>query len=357
MCSDAPDTTQQQAAALKSAELGQESFDWFKQEWERTAPDRAAATERANKVSDAQLAGMDFATQQAKETADRNRAVFQPLEDKIVTGAQEYDTPWRRAQASAEARAGVEANFGAATDGLNRTLQRTGVDVGDGRYLASMRDAAFEKAKAVTGATSAAEKGVEAQGYARMMDAAALGKGLVGNQATQQQIATTTGNASVGASGAGLGATTSGADLMRTGFSTGMQGFGQSGQLYGQAASLQKQDDSAAWGALGSIAGAFLLSEEGKKKGTGKAIDSKAALEQIKKTPVDTGWQYDPAKGGPDDGGMRHDGPMAADVRTTMGEAAAPGGKVIDLATVNGRILAGMQELAKRMDKLERKAA
>lgn len=261
MCADAPDTSGQQAAALASAELGKESFEWFKQEYANTAPERAAATERANKVSDAQLAGMTFANKEAVDAANRTKTVFQPLEDKIVTGAQEYDTPGRRAQASAEARASVEANYGAATDGLNRTLQRNGAAVNDGRYMASMRDAAFEKAKAITGATSTAEKQVEGQGYARMMDAAALGKGLVGTQATQQQIATTTGNSSVAASGAGLGATNSGSDLMRTGFTSGMQGYSTSGNLYGQAANVENGVNQANAGtqqAVGTVAGAAL---------------------------------------------------------------------------------------------------
>ena len=65
------------------------------------------------------------------------------------------------------------------------------------------------------------------------------------------------------------------------------------------------------------------------------------------------GWRYDPAKGGPNDGGKPHVGPMAQRVRQTMGEAAAPGGKEIDLVNMNGRVLAGMQALAQRMKKLE----
>ena len=48
---------------------------------------------------------------------------------------------------------------------------------------------------------------------------------------------------------------------------------------------------------------------------------------------------------------------MAQDVRRTMGEAAAPNGRVIDPVTMNGRILAGMQELSKRVRTLEARRA
>ena len=199
-----PDNSGLNQAALDSTALSKESLDWFKQEYAATAPDRADATARANAVSDAQLAGMEFATQAARDADTRNKTVFQPLEDKIVADAQAYDTEGRRMQAANEARASVETAYGNAQDGLNRTLQRQGVTPGSGRSLALMQDANLGKVKAITGATSDAVKNVEAQGYARMQDAAALGKGVVGNQATQQQIATQAGTAATGAAGAGL---------------------------------------------------------------------------------------------------------------------------------------------------------
>ncbi len=353
-----PDNSGINQAAMDSAELSKESLAWFKQEYANTAPDRAAAAERQNAISDAQLEGMQFATEQARQANQRTQTVFQPLEDKILAGAEGYDTAGRRMQASNEARASVESNFGAATDGLNRNLQRVGVNTGDGRYLASMRDGALAKATAITGATSTAEKGVEAQGYARMQDAAALGKGLVGNQATQQQIASSTGGASAGAAGAALGSATSGAGLMQTGFGQAMQGMGQSGQLYGQAAGIDAQTRGQDLGFITNAMGMFkAASDINLKKKTGTRGNPDQALAEIQATPVDKDWEYDPAKGGPDDGGQPHTGPMAQDVNATMGEAAAPGGKVIDLVTMNGKLMLGMQALAKRMDQLEQRKA
>lgn len=370
-CNDAPNTDGMNRAAEASAEVSRQALEWYKAEYAKTQPQRDAAIATGQKVADAQLQGMQYATQQAKDMDARNKTVFQPLEDQIVKDASEYDTPGRRMQAANEATAGVEQAFGSAQDGLNRTLARSGVTPGSGRSLSLMQDAALAKATAVAGATTGAVKNVEQQGYARKMDAAALGKGLVGNQATQQTIAQSGGAQAVQASGAANGAATSGAGLMSAGFGTALQGQGQAGSLYGQAANLQAQaGDSGLMGALGGVAGMYAGSTAGstaitklfssdktKKKNTGKKADTGEALEQIEKTPVETGWQYDPAKGGVDDGGQPHDGPMAQTVRKTMGDSVAPGGTAIDMVSMNGKLMAGMQELAKKVKKLEGKVA
>lgn len=340
-------------------QLGRDQFDWFKAEYAATKPARDAAEALSNKVAGAQLEGMETATQQAKDLDTRNKTVFQPLENTIVADASNFDTAGRRTQAANEAAADVEGAFGRAQDDLGRTLARSGVAAGGGRSQSLMQDAALKKATAIAGATTGAVKNVEQQGYARRMDAAALGKGIVGNQATMQQIAQSGGAQAVSASGAAIGASQSGAGLMQTGFSGARAGINDAGTLYGQAAKVQSyadQNKMQGLGMLGSAAG-FLLSDEDKKKGTRKRLDGKKALKGIVKTPVDADWQYDPAAGGPDEGGQRHDGPMAQKVRKHMGNKVAPGGKVIDLASMNGQLMAGMQELAKRMTKLEKRVA
>lgn len=372
-CSDAPNTDGMNAAAEASAQLSRESLEWYKAEYAKTQPQRDAAMATGQKVSEAQLKGMEFATQQARDMDARNKSVFQPLEDKIVADAKDYDTAGRRMQAASEATADVESAFGSAQDGLNRTLARSGVTPGSGRSMSLMQDVALKKATAVAGATTGAVKNVEQQGYARTMDAAALGKGIVGNQATQQSIAQQGGAQATGASGAALQASMSGAGLMGQGFGTALQGQGQAGSLYGQAAQLQAQsNDSGLMGALGGVAGMYAgstagsglitkglmgMSDVAKKRKTGKKADTAEVLEQIENTPVEDGWEYDPAKGGIDDGGRPHTGPMAQTVRKTMGDSVAPGGKVIDMVSMNGRLMAGMQELAKKVKKLEGKVA
>lgn len=364
-CADAPDTSGLNAAAVASAELGKESLAWFKQEYAKTQPQRDAAAATAEKVGASQLAGMDFATQQARDMDTRNKTVFQPLEDKIVADASQFDTAGRRTQAANEATADVEGAFGRAQEGLARDLARNASTPNSGRSMSLMQDAALKKATAIAGATTGAVKNIEQQGYARKMDAVGLGKGVVGNQATMQQIAQTGGAQATAAAGAGINAMNSGAGLMNSGFSSAMQGQGQAGNLYGQAANIEQKATDGVMGGIGQMAqlGARLYkptaftSDRAKKKGTGKPASTSKALKGIVDTPVDAGWKYDPAKGGPDDGGQPHDGPMAQQVQKHMGNKVAPGGKAIDIISMNGQLMAGMQELAKRMTKLERRAA
>ena len=74
------------------------------------------------------------------------------------------------------------------------------------------------------------------------------------------------------------------------------------------------------------------------------------ALAAIEKTPVSE-WTYKDGRG---DGGT-HTGPMAQEVNKNMGEQAAPGGKKLDLITMNGVTMAGMAALSRKVDKLSKR--
>lgn len=363
MCSDAPDTSGINYSAVQSAKTGEEALNWFKQVYADQAPQRADTAATDKEVAQAQLASMQFANQQAQEAATRNKTVVQPMEDKIFADAQSYDTPERRAAAVADAAANTEANFGRAQEGVTREIMRRGGSVGDPANASLMQDAALEKAKAITGSTAEATRNVEGQGHARMMDAAGLGHGVVSNQATQQQIAGQAGAGAVGASGAGLGATMSGNSTMQAGFNSAMQGYGQAGSLYGTAAGIDSrtrgQDMDFLNNAMKTAGTIWAASSKKIKKGTGKPADTGGALEQVDSLDVQDGWQYDPAKGGPDDGGQEHTGPMAEQVQAKMGNRVAPGGKGIDYSVVGmgGKILASIQQLSKQQKATDKRVA
>ncbi len=353
------DTSGINKAAVDSAKVGADTLAFYQKIWNEQAPDRAAAQTRANAVSDAQLGAMNFATDQAKELDAYNKSTFRPMEQQVVADAQNYDTADRRAGAMATARADVESSMGAAQQGLTRDLARRGASMGSGRSLALMQDAALQKGAAVAGATTKAAQQVEQQGYARKMDAVGLGRGVVGNQATQQQIATSQGNSAVGSSNAGLSALQSGNGLMAQGASSALNGYNTAGNLYGQVAQINQASNASTMQGIGGLAqlGTQLyMSDEAIKTKTGKPANADKALAEVNALKVEDGWEYDPAKGGPDDGGMPHTGPMAQNVRAVMGNKAAPGGKAIDIVTMNGKLIASMQELTKRVKQLEKAA-
>lgn len=366
------------AVGDEAAQLGRDQFDWYKAEYERTRPQREATAAQDQKIADAQYGGMQYAMQQARDFDARNKSVFQPLEDRIVSDALTFDEGARGQQLANEAGADVTQAFGSAQDQGRRSLTRMGINPASGAYQQAVvgQDANFALAKA--GAMNRARTQARSEGTAKRMDAVGLGKGIVGNQATMQQIAQGGGNAAVGAGSAGVAVNQSGAPMMTQGFNSAMQGFGTMANLNRQGGIYQSiangysdQRNNAygdmvgglfsmgksgmdAWGSLGNaLTGS---SDKRKKKGTGKPADTEGALDELMAVQVEEGWEYDPAKGAPPGlAGKKHIGPMAQDVRQHMGEKAAPGGEVLDFVEINGKLMASMQEIAKRVERLEGK--
>lgn len=357
----------QEAKSAESAkDLGVQQLDWNKQQYYADKPLRDEASQASIGLMRQQAEAAAKQQDLADEYADYNRTTFRPLEQKIVADAQGYDTPERRAAVAASAAADVESAFGSSMSSLNRSLGRSGAVPGGGRSLSLMQDAALAKAGALAGATTGATRNVETVGAARMADAANLGRNLPSAQATAAATGINAGTSATAAGTAAINQSAAGLNAVNAGYSGAISSTLGAGSLYGQGAGLYMKQaamygdmaGSALKGVgsfLGTPAGqAWIASDKTKKKGTGKKADTKRALAEIKATPVEDGWQYDPEKGGPDDGGRRHIGPMAQAVRDHMGEDAAPGGEVIDLVNMNGRLMAGMQELARRTERLER---
>ena len=362
-CSDAPDTSGMNRAAEANAAIAQQALDWYRQTYAQQAPDRAAAAQRANQVADAQVDAMTTATAQAKDLDTYNKTTFRPLEQKIVADAQTFDTPVRRIQAAAEAAADVDASTAATRQATDMALARSGIAPGSARAMMVQEDTAGNAVKARAGAMTTAVRNIEQQGYARQVDAANLGRNIASAQATQQQIATNAGAAGVSAGTAALGATQSGNTTLQQGFQTAISGNTAAGNLYGQAAQIDAQSNSGLMSGIAGLAGAAgslgwkPFSDERMKKGTGRMADTAKALQQVEDTTVEEGWQYDPAAGGPDDGGKKHIGPMRKTVAKAMGKDAVAGEHQIDLVNMNGRMLAAVQELSKRVKALEKETA
>lgn len=75
----------------------------------------------------------------------------------------------------------------------------------------------------------------------------------------------------------------------------------------------------------------------------------KAALKAVAGTEI-YNWNYKHGQGDQ----QPHTGPMAQDVRRKMGEDAAPGGKALDLTTMNGNNMSAIQALKEEQDKLSK---
>lgn len=101
---------------------------------------------------------------------------------------------------------------------------------------------------------------------------------------------------------------------------------------------------------IGRTLAPFFPSDENIKSGRAPVSDE-AVLEGFRNTPVEM-WSYDPAKGGPDDGGARHIGPMAQGVAKNLGIGNGTSIPVVDML---GTQTSAIRALDKKVRKLEGK--
>ncbi|HWH81273.1 MAG TPA: hypothetical protein VNU71_03450, partial [Burkholderiaceae bacterium] len=358
----------QTGIAAQQAALGTSMVDWNKERYAAGQPTRDAATAGALTAQTGQLATQ--ASQDAAATDTRNFAgtTLRPLESKMATDALGYDTAGRRADATAAAASDVEQSYAASNEANNRDMLRTGVTPGSGRMQSLMADQAIAKANARAAATTGAVRNVEATGAQRVSDAQKALQYLPGEATTEANSGVAAGTAAANSGTNAVASQGAGITNVNAGYTGAISANNSAGNLYNQAATLADKQ----YGQIGDAVGNYLSSDNGQKnlgdlanwisdkklkKGTGKKADGEKALAQINATPVEDGWKYDPKKGGPDDGGKKHIGPMAQQVRRTMGEHVAPGGKEISPMDMNGKLMAGMQALTKRIGKLEARVA
>ncbi|MEO8021062.1 hypothetical protein [Polaromonas sp.] len=262
MCADAPDTSGQQAAAVMQAEMSKEQLEWAKEIYAETAPDRAAATERANAVSDAQLASMDVQNNMAQDYANYQKDTFRPLEQGIVADAAAFDTPERRAAESADAMAKVGAQFDVTRGAARRDASATGVDPSSGNFASRMGTLDVVQAAQQAGAGNAAAKNVETIGAARKMDAANLGRGLASSQATSASLALTAGNNSTATAQVPLQVAQSGATLLNQGYGGAQGGMANAAGTFGSIANGvagTNASNAAGMGAAGAAVGTIAV--------------------------------------------------------------------------------------------------
>jgi hypothetical protein len=353
MCSSAPDMTAQNTAALSSAQNGADALNFYKQIYADNAPARTAAAARANAVSDAQLQAMQAQTAIANDTNDYNKSTFRPLEQGIVSDAENFDTEGKREELAGKALGDVNEQFGAARAAEGRQMARMGINPNDGAYAAEATQRGNAQALAGADAENKSRQQSIVLGHAMKMDAASLGRNLPSNQTSAAQAAIQAGNSSAQNAGLPLSQAAQSAGIVGQGYNTAGQGYGTAGNIYGSANNIQmgvnnsnNQTDAAAGSAIGSLA-LLALSDKTAKKSI-KREAPEVSLAAIKKIPVSR-WTYKNGKG---DGG-RHTGPMAQDVQAALGNGAAPGGKAIDLISMNGHSINAIKAVEKRVVALE----
>jgi hypothetical protein len=257
LCGDAPDTSGMNAAAVANAEVAKEALAWYKQAYADQAPLRDEAANIARQVSSQQLSSMQQNDAISKDYWNYQKNTFRPLEQRMISDAQTYNTPARQEAEAAKSIAGVGQQAELARQSQMRGMQRMGVNPASGKMLAMGNQMSLAEAGMKAGAANTARNNVELQGYARMADAANMGRNLASNQATSAGISLNAGNNAAQTGQMPMTQAQNATNQMAQGFNTAIQGNNSAGNIYGSMAQIQGQD-SGIWGALGGVAGQFL---------------------------------------------------------------------------------------------------
>lgn len=218
-------------------ELGREQLDFSKQQYAEMKP-------IAERVANQQLASQEQQMKQAQEYYDYQQKTFRPVEQGLVTQAQEYDTEANRERLALQAAADTARAFGTAEGMTSRNLARRGVGPGSGNAMAMQNQNALALASSRAGAMTGARNQAEQIGYARKVDAVGLGRGLAG--------------ASTAAYGAATGAGTAGLNSSMAPGGQYMQGLNQAGQTYGAMLNSQTSAYNAGMSQQGLDVGSLL---------------------------------------------------------------------------------------------------
>lgn len=145
----------------------------------------------------------------AKDQWDSYKRIYQPMEEKFVADAQNYDSAENFEKSAGAAQATVSSQFGKARDQMART---PGLDPSSGAYQAGMTNLGLSEAANGAVAQNAARQGVTDRAYTMKTNALNLGKGLAGTASqglgsaatlslSQANAAQTQNNAEAGALG------------------------------------------------------------------------------------------------------------------------------------------------------------
>jgi hypothetical protein len=246
--SDKASKSNSQSIAAQERAVGERlAFD--KQQYADGAGDRAFASATARTAATNQAEDRTKYNALQDEQIARGRK-FQGAEDQMLVDSQNYDTDARRESEAQKAQADVNKGFASADEQSTRAQDRRGVNPNSGASAALEGQKRLQQAMGLAGAANTARKQVETQGYARKMDAIGLGKGLVGNQATQASLQLQAGNSSVANSLVPVG--------------VNMQSGAQMSQGYGNAAS--------GYSALGANQANSFYAAQNYGSGVGKAV-------------------------------------------------------------------------------------
>jgi hypothetical protein len=256
-------------AAASSTEIAKIQADTAKEYLDFQKTQYADMKPLAESISKAQLDVMKQQTDIAAANEDRaskyydyEQKTFRPVEEQIVKEAQDYNTDAKREALASRGMADVAQAYDQQRQQAMDTLARYGINPNSARFAAINASLSNSEAAARAGAATNARQNAEQLGYARMIDAASLGRNLASNSSTAYGIATNAGNSAsnngtsalntAAAPGAALGGAYGSFNTM---MGNAGNSYANAGSLYGAgykiAAGQQAASDSATAGLIG----------------------------------------------------------------------------------------------------------
>lgn len=349
----APDPQVGEAAKMQAIIAG-EWLNFSKEQFEIGNERQKGIDALTTKVTEQQLATQDRANQWAQQDRDRYKTVFQPMEDRYVQDANNWDSQDRQAQMAAEAGADVLSSAAQQRAASNRSMAAMGVSPTSGRFAGVDRAGELQTGLAAAGAKNTARNQVRSQGMAMRADALNIGKGLPAQAAAGAGLGLTAGSSALNGNLAANASWGQNNSIMSNGFQGAAQGYGQQASILNNqyqnqlsAWSAQQQANAAGtsslWSGLGTAAGMGMMAFSSKELKEDKT-PVEGALDAVNSMPVEE-WTY--KQGVADEG--RHIGPYAEDFQAATGKGD---GKTINLMDAVGVSMKATQELSAKVDQV-----
>lgn len=267
MGADAPDTTKSDAIAEKQANLSEEQWNDYKKNMQPLVLEQMRKTiDNGDLMTQSAIEEQKFQLGLSKKYDDRYWNTQVPLEDSLISEANNYDTDAERERMAGQANADVRTQFGASREQMMRDMASRGVDPGSpSAYMAAGSMGAREAASAAA-AMNKTREAARSMGWAKKLDAASLAKGLPGFTSSASQMALGWNGQGLTAGASGLGAATAASGATNSAAATALGGYGQAVNSYGVGIQArQKAEDNkssmagAGVGAAATVAAAVFI--------------------------------------------------------------------------------------------------
>jgi hypothetical protein len=254
MCSDAPDYGPLADASVESAQimadLGREQLDFNRDQFETYSP-------LVQGIANQHIASQGQQMDQGADYYNYLRDTYRPVEQGLVSDAQNFNTEAYRDQMASQAASDSGLAFNLNRQANERAMRSMGADPNSGAGMAMQQQNQLQNSAQRAGLMNNSRQQAQQMGWARRMDAAGLGRNLAGASTAAYGGATNAGNAGVNAA------------LAPT--NTFNQGFGMGANTIGQGQQMQLAG-------LGNVLNAQASYAGQQAAGTGQLIGTAAGF-------------------------------------------------------------------------------